>query len=256
VLHQWWGEKLVPKITQGEGVLTESLTKYMESVILGKMYGNTMARQLTKYNQRRYFSGRAYARKPEVALLDAHKEAYLNYGKGPVVFQAIKELLGEKTLNNALKQLIEKHQYKLSAITDDLLTTLMAVTKKQHKPLIQDWLTKVIEYDLAINKSIVNKLNDGRFEVEIELQALRLATNASGEVSEIAINEAINIALFNEHPDLENTEPLYFASHHINPAKTKIKLIVDEQPSFVMIDPNYTRLDKNLSDNIAKLGEK
>jgi len=254
VLHQWWGEKLVPKVTQGEGVLTESLTKYMEAVILGEMYGNNMARQLMKYNQRRYFSGRAYAIDPEIALIDANKEAYLNYGKGPVVFQALSELLGEIKLNDALKQLIENHKFTLSATTDDLLAVLLSIAKEQKTPLIQDWLTKVIEYDLAIENAVINGLNDGRYEVIIDVKALRLETNKSGDVSKIAINEPIKIALFSAHPDDKSTQTIYLKNHLINQANSKIKIITKDKPSFVMIDPNYTRLDRNLADNITKIG--
>jgi len=256
VMHQWWGEKLAPKVTQGEGVLVESLTKYMEAVILEEMYGNNMARQLTKYTQRRYFSGRAYARAAEVGLIDADHERYLTYGKGPVVFTALKELLGEKKLNNAFKQLIENHKYTLSATTDDLLSALFDIADDSQKGLVQDWLTKIIEYDLAINNAVVNELADGRYEVVIDVKALRLSTDKDGLVSEIGIDESIKIALYRAYPGRRNTEVLSIENQLINKTNSIITLIVDDKPSYVMIDPNYTRLDKDLSNNINKIEEK
>jgi hypothetical protein len=255
VMHQWWGEKLVPKITQGEGVLVESLTKYMEAVILEKMYGTNMSRQLTKYTQRRYFSGRSYANTAEVGVVDAHYEDYLNYGKGPVVFTAIRELLGEQKINIALKQLIDNHQYTLSSTTDDLLSALFNVANNSQQSLIQDWLTKVIEYDLSINSAVVNKVSEGRYEVIINVKALRLATNKQGQVSEIGINESINFELYNALPGRKNTKILQVHRQQINQKDSTITLIVKDKPSYVTIDPNYTRLDKNLSDNIAKIAE-
>lgn len=256
VMHQWWGEKLAPKITQGEGVLVESLTKYMEAVILEQMYGNNMARQLTKYTQRRYFSGRSYARTAEVGLIDADHERYLNYGKGPVVFTALKELLGEQKLNSAFKQLIESHQYTLSATTDDLLSALLGIADDSQKGLMQDWLTKVIEYDLSINNAVVSELPDGRYEVVIDVKALRLLTDKDGLVSEIGLDEAINIALYRAHPGRKSTEALSIENQLINQTNSTITLIVEDKPSYVMIDPNYTRLDKDLSNNINKIEEK
>jgi hypothetical protein len=256
VMHQWWGEKLAPKITQGEGVLVESLTKYMEAVILEKMYGNDMARQLTKYTQRRYFSGRAYARTVEVGLIEAHQERYLTYGKGPVVFTALKKLLGEQKLNAAFKQLIESHKFTLSATTDDLLSAILDIANDSEKILINDWLTKVIEYDLAINNAVVNELADGRYEVVIDVKALRLSTDENGLISEIGIDESIEIALYRAHPGRRNTETLLIENQLINHINSTITLIVEDKPSYVMIDPNYTRLDKDLSNNINKIGEK
>ena len=256
VMHQWWGEKLAPKITQGEGVLVESLTKYMEAIILDKMYGTNMARQLTKYTQRRYFSGRAYARTAEVGLIDADHERYLTYGKGPVVFTALKELLGEQKLNSALKQLIENHKYTISATTDDLLSALFDIADDSQKSLIQDWLTKVIEYDLAINNAVVSELPDGRYEVTFDVDALRLSTDQGGQVSEIGIDESIKISLYRAYPGRRSTEALSITNHLIKKANSTITLIVEDKPSYVMIDPNYTRLDKDLSNNINKIEEK
>jgi len=256
VLHQWWGEKLAPKITQGEGVLVESLTKYMEAVVLERMYGNTMAQQLTKYTQRRYFSGRAYARTAEVGLFEADHERYLNYGKGPVVFNALRELLGEQKLNTAFKQLIENHKYTLSATTEDLLSGLYDIANDSQKVLIEDWLTKVIEYDLAIDKAFVSELPGGRYEVTLNVRALRLSTDNEGEINEIGINETINIGLYNSHPESNKTVAITIKRQSITQKNSIVTLIVSEKPQYVMIDPNYTRLDKNLSDNITKIGEK
>jgi hypothetical protein len=252
-MHQWWGEKLAPKIIQGEGVLVESLTKYMEAVILEKIYGNNMARQLRKYTQRRYFSGRAYARTAEVGVIDADHERYLTYGKGPVVFTALKELLGEQKLNTAFKQLIESHQYTLSATTNDLLSALLDIADDSQKGLIQDWLTKVIEYDIAINNAVVSELPDGRYEVVIDVKALRLSTDKDGKVSEVGIDEPIKIALYNMHPERINTDAITIESQLVNQTYSTIILIAEDKPSYVIIDPNYTRLDKNLTDNLEKI---
>ena len=258
VLHQWWGEKLVPKITQGEGVLVESLTKYMEAVILGEMYGNDMASHLRKYSQRRYFSGRTYARTVEVGIVDAYKETYLNYGKGPIVFAALRELLGEQQINAAFKQLIDTHQHTLSATTDDLLNALYKISNPQQAVLIKDWLTKVIEYDLSIDKAVVSQLSNGRYQVLINVNALRLNHDKQGLISEIGIDEPISFALFSAHPDVNNVKTLHIESRNISQQKSLITLIVDVLPKYVMIDPDYTRLDKKLSDNIsiiiAKIG--
>jgi ABC-2 type transport system permease protein len=236
--------------------LVESLTKYMEAVILEKMYGNNMARQLTKYTQRRYFSGRAYAATAEVGLIEADHERYLTYGKGPVVFAALKELLGEKKLNAALKQLIENHKYTLSATTDDLLRALFDIADDSQKGLIQDWLTKVIEYDLAINNAVVSELADGRYEVVIDVKALRLSTDKDGLVSEIGIDESIKVALYRAYPGRRNTEVISIKNQLINQTNLTVTLIVEDKPSYVMIDPNYTRLDKDLSNNINKIEDK
>jgi hypothetical protein len=173
-----------------------------------------------------------------------------------VVFTALKELLGEQKLNTAFKQLIDSHKLTLSATTDDLLSAILDIADNLQKGLIQDWLTKVIEYDLAINKAVVSELPDGRYEVVIDVKALRLSTDKDGLVSEIGIDESIQIALYRTHPGRKVTEALSIEKHPINQTNSTITLVVVDKPSYVIIDPNYTRLDKNLTDNLEKIEDK
>jgi ABC-2 type transport system permease protein len=173
-----------------------------------------------------------------------------------VVFTALKELLGEQKLNTAFKQLIESHQYGLSATTDDLINALYDIADDSQKGLIQDWLTKIIEYDLSINNAVVSKLPDGRYEVVIDVKALRLLTDKDGLVSEIGIDESIKIALYPAYPGRKNTEAISIKNQLINQENSTVTLIVEDKPSYVMIDPNYTRLDKDLSNNINKVEDK
>ncbi|WP_286269471.1 M1 family aminopeptidase [Thalassotalea hakodatensis] len=121
VAHQWFGEKLVPKITKGEKVLTESITKSIEADVLGLMYGEKMKQSLMAFNLRRYQSGRAFANDDEPSLLDAQGQAYLTYGKGPVVFQQLKQHLGEEQYHQVLKAFIIEHQHDMKATLTELV---------------------------------------------------------------------------------------------------------------------------------------
>ena len=46
---------------------------------------------------------------------------------------------------------------------------------------------------------------------------------------------------------------LHYQSHRINKEITEIKIIVDEKPVYISIDPYRTRSDQNLTDNVVKL---
>jgi ABC-2 type transport system permease protein len=93
-------------------------------------------------------------------------------------------------------------------------------------------------------------------KVVIDVKALRLSMDKDGEVSDIGIDEPIKIALFSVYPGRNNTEALFIENQRINQSNLTISLILKEKPNYVMIDPNYTRLDKNLSDNISKIEDK
>jgi hypothetical protein len=124
VAHQWFGEKLTPKITRGEKILTESMTKAIEATVLGHMYGEPMQASLMAYNLRRYQSGRTFASKDEPSLLNLenleHQE-YIAYGKGPIVLHALQKHLGDGTYHRVLRAFIEQHQYGMQATLPELV---------------------------------------------------------------------------------------------------------------------------------------
>jgi len=137
IVHQWFGELLVPKITLGEKVLNESITKAIEATILGEIYGQTMLDSLMAYNKRRYQSGRSFAQRPEVPLMQADQQAYLSYGKGPLVFHAVKAHLGKEKYHHVLRLFIEKHQHGMTATLFDLVEMFKQQAKQPE--LIERW---------------------------------------------------------------------------------------------------------------------
>jgi ABC-2 type transport system permease protein len=253
VAHQWWGVKLNPEATRGSGILIESMAMYMQSAVLGELYGNSMPRYLAKMNQRRYFSRRAFAREQERPLQASMFEQYLIYSKGSTVLFALRDLLGESKLHSALKNLMDQHQEGLTANVDLLLQALNTVSDQQQKNLIDDWFNKIIEYDLAIDNTEIIKLPDGRYRVTFELNASRLLADDKGNYSPINIDEPIQIALFEGYPYKQSQPAIYLKHHQVNQVNTTISLVVDRKPSYIMVDPELTRLDQNLANNIQKL---
>nr|WP_315482229.1 M1 family aminopeptidase [uncultured Undibacterium sp.] len=121
VAHQWFGEKLTPKITRGEKVLTESIAKEIEASVLGQMYGASMQTSLMAFNLRRYQSGRAFAHQDQTSLLNLDQQEYIAYGKGPIVMQALKKHLGDEQYHAVLRNFIEQHQHDMQATLPELV---------------------------------------------------------------------------------------------------------------------------------------
>jgi ABC-2 type transport system permease protein len=252
VSHQWWGEKLVPQMIAGEGVLVESMAKYVEVAVLQRLYGSAMPRALTKYSQRRYFSGRAFSAEKEVALR-LTTQNYLSYGKGPVILLALKELIGETKLNQVLKRFIKNHQNDTNATIDDLIGQLNEVADDQQRRLIKDWFNKIIEYDLSVNETEVKQLEDERYSVSFDLHAKRQVADDNGVFSSTPIDEAIQIGIFSQQPKAKNGAPIYLRSHQVKQSETRVTVIVNEKPSYLVVDPYFTRLDQDLRDNMSQL---
>lgn len=256
VAHQWWGHVITPKIAVGGALFVEGFAKYTEAVIMDELYGKYAIHQLSKTASRRYFQGRAWASEPEPPLYQEVGENYLAYGKSYTVMLGLRSLVGEEKVNQVLKTLVDRHKNdeEFSVNSIEFLDELYKVSPEKYHQLIDDWFKKVITYNLSIDKVSHEKLSNGQFEMSITVNAKRFEMQESGEEKAIGINEPIEVGLFNHHPDALNNQHTvpYLKSHQITKDKQVIKIITNELPQYISIDPFGTRVDENIFDNTLR----
>jgi ABC-type transport system involved in multi-copper enzyme maturation permease subunit len=251
VAHQWWGHSVTPAVIPGASTIIESLPRYSELLVLNKRYGPGQVRRSLQFELDRYLAGRAGDDKTEVPLTRVTDQAYLYYGKGAIVMNALKHLLGEETLNGALHTFIAaqsgpNHQPKI----DDLLRVIEAVTPPENRALVNEWTRDVILYDLTMIAASTRRLTDGHFEVTMQVTAHK----SRADERELPINEAIEVGIFSADPDLATSNDiLHIAVHPLHNGANTITVIVDKEPSFAAIDPYITRIDRNRFDNVKSL---
>lgn len=270
VAHQWWGHTLSPKNVEGASLIVEGFTKYNEAMIMEIIIGKKALFQLGKTANKQYFKGKTYTNETEPALYLARGESYLSYGKSYAVMLALKELIGEEKVNQVLKNLVEKHQNKseFSGTSLDFLEEVYKFTPQKHHSLINDWFKKRIIYDLKIENVSSKKLaNDsrGNYEITLQVKAKRFETlenkdDTNEKIVSIPIDEPITIGLFSVLPsqidnEKESEQIIYLDSKTINQELNTFTFYVNELPIYASIDPFFTRLDKNLEDNIMEIGE-
>lgn len=256
VAHQWFGHLMTPKNADGGGVITEGITKYIEAVVMEEYFGKRAIWQLSETAGRAYFRGRAFESDAEPPICYEEGQSYLLYGKSFISLLAVKELIGTEKMNMALNALFEKciHDPEPKLTSEDLLKALYAVTYEENHRLIVDWFRKVITYDLKAESTAVQKLKNGTYEVTLSVSAKRFETENSGAVKPIPIDEPIQIGVFSKHPRYLDNEHavLYLKPHRIDKEKMEFKIIVNDLPQFVSVDPLGTRPDENLSNNTIK----
>lgn len=248
VAHQWWGHSVTPAVIPGASAIIESLPRYSELLVLDKRYGRGQVRRSLQFELGRYLTGRAGDEKTEVPLTRVTDQAYLYYGKGAVVMNALKEFLGEETLNRALRSFIAAqsgpaHQPKI----DDLLHEIEAVTPPENRALVDEWTRDVILYDLTLTAATSRRLPDGRFEVTMQVNVHK----SRADERELPVNESIEIGLFAADPDVASANDiLHLAAHPLHNGTNTITVIVAKKPSYAAIDPYITRIDRNRFDNV------
>ena len=250
VAHQWWGHYVTPAVVPGASAIIESLPRYSELLVLDKLYGPSQLRRSLQFELDRYFGDRTAEKDAEVPLTRVTDQAYLYYGKGAIVMNALKSLLGEETLNRALRSFVAAqggpgHQPRI----DDLLHAIEVVTPPANRALVNEWTRDVILYDLGMTTATVRRM-DGRFEVTMQVTAHKVRTDDR----ELPLTESIEIGIFTKDPDdAAAKDILHLAPHALRSGVNSIAVIVDKEPTYAAIDPYITRTDRNRFDNVKRV---
>jgi ABC-2 type transport system permease protein len=252
VSHQWWGHFVTPAVVPGASIIIEALPRYSELLLLDQIHGRPSVRRSLAFELDRYLSGRATDKAPEVPLTGVTDQAYLYYGKGAVVMNGVKSLMGEATLNRALRNFVTQeggagHQ----ATIEDLINAIEAVAPTEQHAMIGEWFREIIVYDLSMQSATSRGLPDGRFEVTAQLLVRKLRADPTGTEVELPVDESVEIGIFTKDPDEAGADSvLHLAAHHVHTGLNTVSIVVDKLPAVAAIDPYITRIDRERFDNV------
>ncbi|HYC58869.1 MAG TPA: M1 family aminopeptidase [Thermoanaerobaculia bacterium] len=244
VAHQWWGHQLVAADAPGGTMLTESLTKYAELMLLAKAYGAEQVRQSLTYELDLYLAGRTSQVGGEPPLAQSENQSYLYYRKGALVMYALKDLLGEANVNRALRELLrEQGGPHRSPTTAHLLAHLRAVAPPAQHALIDQWLNDVVLYDFKLASAQSQRLPNGHYEITMRIDAAKSAHDKT-----LPLRESIDVGIY-----AADETRLHLAKYPLHDGAQEIKVTVDREPLFAAVDPYISRIDRNRFDNTKRI---
>ncbi len=248
VAHQWFGHRFQVVNVEGASVIVESLTKYSELLIVERMRGREHVRQLLEIELDRYLSGRAGDTYAEVPLYKADNQAYLFYNKAAVVLFAIRDLLGQEAMDEAIRAMMRERRPTSVDLVRNLRTAAntASVVDTGQGALIDQWTREIVLYDLRVDTAQASRRADGRYDVIVRIDAGKSRVDGRGNERPIAFDEPIEIAVAAE------TKVLDSRKHALRRGMNEIALIVDAPPSSVTVDPWITRIDRNPVDNVMR----
>ena len=254
--HQWWAHQLIGANVQGATMLSESLAQYSALMVMEKEYGPRQMRRFLKYELDRYLMSRATERVEEQPLALNENQQYIHYNKGSVVFYALRDAIGEETLNSVLAEFVQQWGLKGPPYptTRDFLDLLYARTDAQHHPFIRDLFERIVFWDHRVTTADVRKRDDGKYVVTLKLHAEKLSTDGKGKETREPVDVNVDIGVFARPPGGKESDEkvLYLQKHRITQADTTLELVVDELPFEAGIDPYNKLIDRNSGDNRKK----
>ena len=94
------------------------------------------------------------------------------------------------------------------------------------------------------------KLNNGKFEINIEVETSKIKSDSIGNETKVAVNEWIDIGVFSDE-DEENL--IYQKRVNLTDSLMNFSFVVDTLPLKAAIDPRHILIDRVYSDNIKSI---
>jgi len=271
VAHQWWAHQVISADVRGATLLSESLSEYSSLKVLEQEYGVNQMRRFLKDALDKYLRGRAFERQKELPLMLNENQQYIHYNKGSLVLYAMSDYLGEKKFNKFLSDYIDQFAFQEPPYTTavEFVDQIEERTPDSLKYLVDDMFRTITLYDNYIEDAAYNMNPDSTYTVDIEAIVSKYKSNekgkrlyAKGNDSLIYVKEKdtlkswpmqdyIEVGVFTEiEVDGQKEEkPLYLKKVRIDSIYNTFKIIVDEKPTEVGIDPYNKLIDTKSGDN-------
>ena len=261
VAHQWWGHQVMPRATNGASTVSETMSQYSALMVMEQEYGPNRVSKFLEYELRRYLRGRGSENKYEPTLLNNEGQGYVHYRKGSLAMYYLRELVGEDSLNAALKRYVDSVAFQQAPFTSsqELYDAILSVTPDSLKFVAEDLFERIALYENRALKAEYEEMPNGKFKVTIEVKAQKIYQDSLGyEIEGPEMNDWIDIGILGEEKRDGVTEefPLYLKKTRLKAGTHTFEIEVDEKPVKAGIDPYYKLIDRNSDDNALVVSEK
>jgi len=209
-------------------------------------------REFLKYDHDRYLRDRSEETSKELPLYKVENQGYIHYGKGSVILYALQDYIGEEKVNTAMKNFLEEYRYQKPPYpsSHDFLKYLEPQVPDSLQYLIKDWFKEITLYDNRLKEASYKKLDNGRYEVTLEIESSKIKSDSLGNETKTAINDWIDVGFF-----MDNAEKKLYQQKRMkfNKEKLSITIQLDSLPVKAAIDPRHLLIDRVYRDNIKRI---
>jgi aminopeptidase N len=256
--HQWWAHQLIGADEQGETLLSETLAQYSALRVMRQLYGPDQVRKFLKFELDSYLRNRGAEAQAEEPLERVEDQPYIHYRKGSLVMYRLADEIGEDAVNRALRAMLAKYAFKDAPYPTalDLVAALRAQAPPDKQALITDLFEKITLYDLKATGASAKRRPDGRYDVRLTVKAAKSYADGLGRETAAAMNETVDVGLFDARPDAEGfgaKDVIAFRKWPIRSGTQTITLLSARRPAFAGIDPYVELIQRNTDGNLIAL---
>ncbi|HTE02028.1 MAG TPA: hypothetical protein VK668_22220 [Mucilaginibacter sp.] len=259
--QQWWRFQVAPNNTVGSLVISEGLATYGALVMTEKKYGKANMRNVVLDQLSFYLFIRRRVGGQEHPIITANQ--WFEWSeKTSVALYGLRDLIGEDSLNNALREFKNAYAFKSKppyAGTNDLYRYLQKHVPDSMQYFLTDTWQKVTLYDnKIIDVKAVATGNKDEYKVTINVNVDKAWIDKKGnDVPAKNMNDYMDIGVFaantNNKEGRSQVNPLYLKKYKFTAGKHTINVIVKGKPMRVGIDPYAKLIDRQPNDNLKDL---
>jgi ABC-2 type transport system permease protein len=257
--HQWWGHQVVPNLTQGSNLLSEALAEYTALILTERKYGADNMKRFLKDELDRYLSGRANEAKKENVLINSNR-SYQWYNKGSLVFYGLRDLIGDKNVNGALREFRDSFALKPEppyAGTKDLYNFVRKYTPDTALYFLDDTWLKITLYENKFVKATMKDVGNGQHDINLTISVKKFYADSTGQEKVANMNDYVNIGIFGEETTNKDgrrqTNPLYLKKHKLKQGEHTFTIRVKGKPKTAGVDPYNILIDRIPDDNTGSI---
>jgi len=236
------------------------MSQYSALMVMEQRYGKDNMKKFLKHEMDGYLRSRTMEGKGEKPLMLVEQQSYIYYQKGSVIMYALRDYLGEDTLNAALKKYIAAVAFQEPPYTTSkqFVEYIRAATPDSLKYIITDFFETITVYENYVKSLKYDKLPDGRYKVNLTVGSVKFRVDSAGNNKKVPVNDYIDIGIFGTVKDKSKTayNPLVLRKIKMDGNEKTFEFIVNEQPEFAGLDPYNKLIDRTPDNNIAKFGTK
>ncbi|MCR9291385.1 MAG: hypothetical protein NXI32_01620 [bacterium] len=255
--HQWWAHQVIGARMEGATLLSETLAQYSALMVMEQEYGRDMMRKFLRYEMDSYLRSRGSdALKEEPLVTVDPGQGYIHYRKGSVVLYYLKEMIGEASVNAALKQLVNDFAYQGPPYPTslDLIAALRDQTPQDKQYLLTDLFENITLFDNRVTQASYSQTSDGKYKVTLEFETQKLVSNADGEESQVEMSEEVEIGAFAKpESGRQYGRTLHRERLLLGNGQHSHSFVVDEVPYEAGVDPFALLIDRVADDNLRKV---
>ncbi len=259
--QQWWRFQVAPNSTVGSLVIPEGLSNYSALVMAERKYGKDNMKSILQDQLWYYLFRRARMEEKEHPLIRAD-QWYEWSGKASVALYGLRDLIGEGSINSALRDFKNAYAFKTKppyAGANDLYRYLQKHVPDSLQYYLTDTWQKITLYDNKVTEAKAMPTgNKGEYKVTLKVDVAKVwIDNKGNDIPAKNMNDYIDIGVFaaksNNKDGRSQTNPLYLKKYKLTDGQHTISVIVKGKPVNVGIDPYAKLIDRQPNDNMKDL---